>query len=58
MMKQRTRVDFGHDESAERMNRLLDKLPRVPLPRQRGGAHQTRRNEPARKRKHKGQEDE
>jgi hypothetical protein len=30
------------------------KLPRAPLPRQTGGAHRTRRNEPARKRKHRG----
>lgn len=30
------------------------KLPRVPLPRQTGGAHKTRRNELARKAKHKG----
>jgi hypothetical protein len=29
------------------------KLPRAPLPRQTGGAHRTRRKDPARKAKHK-----
>ncbi|HOC17013.1 MAG TPA: hypothetical protein PKK95_02035 [Vicinamibacterales bacterium] len=33
------------------------KLPRVPLPRQVGGAHEDRRKRPARKRKHKGQDE-
>jgi len=33
-------------------------LPRVPLPRQTGGAHKTRKRELARKRKHKGREEE
>jgi hypothetical protein len=28
-------------------------LPRAPLPRQTGGAHRTRRNDPPRKAKHK-----
>jgi hypothetical protein len=29
--------------------------PRAPLPRQVGGPHRTRKNEPARQAKHKGQ---
>lgn len=33
------------------------KFPRVPLPRQVGGAHEDRRKRPARKRKHKGREE-
>jgi hypothetical protein len=32
------------------------KLPRVPLPRQTGGAHEDKRKRPHRKRKHKGRE--
>lgn len=32
-------------------------LPRAPLPRQVGGAHEDRRKRPARKRKHKGRDD-
>jgi hypothetical protein len=33
------------------------KLPRAPLPKKTGGPHRTRRNEPARKAKHKGRKD-